>query len=203
MHFIEDKSVFREAMQSLGHLIDPSRRFPAQVRKSGVSSFLFFECDIIFDTAFFQQLCTFMARAGTAPCLLAMLDPEPEDFCRHFGTYPLLELSPEDDAEAYLQCVWADPGGSPADALASIAAIVTIFPHGGRWVIYGDRSLEVAMACFHTPADMATFQTVFKEAYLMNAEDVVAAIFALVFIHSPTGVPADLIKTFLKNYGGV
>lgn len=73
------------------------------------------------------------------------LRPDPVGyFFNHYSRFPAIIFQPTDNEADYCAMLQADPGGSPADALAFNTGAYAILPRSGQWLAYGDDSKEVA-----------------------------------------------------------
>lgn len=74
------------------------------------------------------------------------LRPDPVGyFFHHFSKFPAIIFQPTDSETDYCTMLQADPGGSPADALAFNTWAYVVLPSSGDWIAYGDDSKEIAV----------------------------------------------------------
>jgi hypothetical protein len=74
------------------------------------------------------------------------LRPDPLGyFFNHFPKFPAIIFQPTDSEADYCTMLQADPGGSPADALAFNTWAYVVLPSSGDWIAYGDDSKEIAV----------------------------------------------------------
>jgi hypothetical protein len=66
-------------------------------------------------------------------------------FFNHFSKFPAIIFQPTDSEADYCTMLQADPGGSPADALAFNTWAYVVLPSSGDWIAYGDDSKEIAV----------------------------------------------------------
>lgn len=93
---------------------------------------------------FVRALLNFTSQ-NTDNFAFVRLHPEPVGyFFHHFSRCPAIIFQPTDNEADYCGMLQADPGGSPADALAFNAWAYIVLPRSGNWIAYGDDSKEVA-----------------------------------------------------------
>jgi hypothetical protein len=201
MRLLEGEVQFSASMREVDSLIDRKKRLPEEVFLKGLSNFLFFDFHEILSADFITEICDFVAGERSDRFVLAVLDPDPVDyFFKNFDKYPIIEATPKDNASDFAKLVSADPGGSPADAIAFNSNIIVVYADSGGWAIYGDRELELAIAAFKHENEKQRFLKLVGENCITNVRTAIDDILGLVYITSPAGVPAELRDSLEKNY---
>jgi hypothetical protein len=86
-----------------------------------------------------------LTHANTDSFAFVGLRPDPVGyFFNHFSKFPAIIFQPTDKEADYCAMLQADPGGSPADALAFNTWAYVILPRSRQWITYGDDSKEIA-----------------------------------------------------------
>jgi hypothetical protein len=111
-----------------------SGRYPTTLRR------LIFDDAEICTTKFANLLQHLMGLSGDSTAYYIVLEPDPVHyFHRHFGKYPVLEITRDHSAKDYLAFLNADPGGSPADAVGTNWWACVIVPLSSKWFVHALR----------------------------------------------------------------
>jgi hypothetical protein len=111
-------------------------------------SVLYFDAIDISLPGFFELVRMLLRLEGGTDFAVLALDPDPFDyFFYHFKKYPAFVVRKEHSIEEYYSFLHADPGDSPADALAYNAQEYAILPVSGSWYAFGNRPSEVGRLC--------------------------------------------------------
>ncbi|MFM0174016.1 hypothetical protein [Paraburkholderia sediminicola] len=108
---------------------------------------VYFDSAIVTTSHFYQFVRALLSftNADTDNFAFVGLRPDPVGyFFNHFSRFPAIIFQPTDNEADYCAMLQADPGGSPADALAFNTWAYVILPRSGQWIAYGDDSKEVA-----------------------------------------------------------
>src|SRR6266702_1254365 len=108
---------------------------------------VYFDSSIVTTRHFYQFVRALLnfTNADTDNFAFVGLRPDPVGyFFNHFARFPAIIFQPTDNEADYCAMLQADPGGSPADALAFNTWAYVILPRSGQWIAYGDDSKEVA-----------------------------------------------------------
>jgi hypothetical protein len=107
---------------------------------------LYFDSIDISTSTFFFFIRSLLEFEGADTFAVLALRPDPFGyFYHHFKKYPAFIVRPEHDVDDYFAFLNADPGDSPADALANNAQRYAILPTGGSWFVYGNWSKEMSV----------------------------------------------------------
>lgn len=111
-------------------------------------STLYFDAIDISLPGFFELVRMLLRLEGGADFAVLALDPDPFGyFFYHFKKYPAFVVRRDHSIEQYYSFLHADPGDSPADALAYNAQEYAILPISGSWYAFGNRQSEVGKLC--------------------------------------------------------
>lgn len=200
MKLLTEVDAFSQCQSTIDSLIMREKRLPDQVFKKPLSHFAFINSDDIFHAEdFFRGMQSFLAGLGESRWFLAVIDPDPVGyFFRHFGKYPIIEISAGDTADDYQNMLRDDPGNSPADAIASNSTIILLYSDSGRWAIYGDRDYELAVISFAEMHFLELFISVYDRNWVFNVDEAIENILEGVYRHK--GVPLDIRNQLINNY---
>jgi hypothetical protein len=109
---------------------------------------VYFDSAIVTTRHFYQFVKDLFRFANATADSFAFvgLRPDPvEYFFNHFSKFPAIIFQPTDSEADYCTMLQADPGGSPADALAFNTWAYVVLPSSGDWIAYGDDSKEIAV----------------------------------------------------------
>lgn len=107
---------------------------------------LYFDPIDISTPTFFSFIRTLLAFEHSDTFAVLALRPDPFTyFYHHFKKYPAFVVRPEHSVDDYFAFLNADPGDSPADALATNAQRYAILPMDGSWFVYGNWSKEMSV----------------------------------------------------------
>jgi hypothetical protein len=135
MRWIED---IKEAQTTLRQGMECALRSD-DLNKSGLAR-LTFDCVEFHSRRFLNFLHNLMKLSGDMSFRYAVLSPDPISyFFTHFRKYPVVEMSLEDQEDAYIAALTEDPGGSPADAIGTNWSEYAILPPSGKWCIHARR----------------------------------------------------------------
>jgi hypothetical protein len=199
-HFVSDQKEFATTMDALGGVLNIGETFPARVLKTAPAAFALFEEMLVF-SRFFDGIQSALFRlAGGVPVYFASLEPDPvRYFFAHFGKYPLVRYDEQPvDGDAFRKPLNEDPGGSPADAIASRTDRFAMFPADLRWLLFADRNVEVGVVAAF---DATMAEQVIRAFPPQDAFDAETALDRLQpAFRGPA--PPEFREELLRNYGG-
>ncbi|HEY3597940.1 MAG TPA: hypothetical protein VGL08_10580 [Paraburkholderia sp.] len=109
---------------------------------------LYFDAIDIATQRFFEFIRSLLAFEGARTFAVLALQPDPFSyFYHHFKKYPAFIVGPENSDNEFFAFLHADPGDSPADALAYNAQRYAILPSTDSWFIYGNWSKQMSALC--------------------------------------------------------
>lgn len=93
---------------------------------------------------FFEWVRMLLQFEGGTEFAVLSLAPDPfMYFFHHFRKFPAFLVGNEHSVDDYYTFLHADPGDSPADALAYNAQEYALLPVAGSWYVFGNRRSEV------------------------------------------------------------
>jgi hypothetical protein len=171
--------------------------FPDQVFSRELQRFTFFNFDDFFTRDLFESLIQFLRQNSVETFTLFTLQPDPEDyFYKKFSCYPILQGSTEWTSERYLSLVFADPGESPADAIAHNSTELVLHSDSVDWCMYGSRDFEVGILGANDESLIASWRSVYPKCF--DAESVIDAVLGPAWGSSK--VPPEYVEKLLLNY---
>lgn len=199
MELITDSLFAERKIAEVNHLVIRRRALPEPVLTEGFSKFLVIDADEIF-VDFFERIQNCMQAFGESVWTFAVIDPDPElYFYHHFRKYPIFDVTAADSAEDFRSITTADPGESPADAIAFNGVITVAYPVSQRWVVYADQDHEIGIIGFKDRETMKVFSSAYGQDRLFSMAE---ALPNLLSVTHNNAIPADLGAELLKNYGG-
>jgi hypothetical protein len=137
---------FDAEIHRLDRWIDRAERLPNQVFRTAPRHPRFIEFDLLLSRGFFDATSTVRHALQTKWITFGVLAPDPVDYySSHFGKLPYLRFELSESPDSFVAALNQDPGGSPADAIADRADIVVCHDESWRWLIVGDRSIELGV----------------------------------------------------------
>ena len=86
---------------------------------------------------------------------MVVLEPDPEVYYHaNFDRYGALRLGREAPSSEYSSALWAEPKGSPADALVHNSGVITWCGSSTTWAFWGERQWGIGIAAARS-ADMS------------------------------------------------
>ena len=136
MRWLKEEPVFRQVLTEAMKLVSvDSGREPTTLQRFA------FDDAMLCTPDFVRLVQTLMGLSGDLIAYYLVLSPDPVHyFHRLFGKYPLLEIARDDSPDSYLAALNEDPGGSPADAIATNWSASVVFPPAGKWFCHLLRS---------------------------------------------------------------
>jgi len=195
----EDRSAYLQEENFAKKLICTSASFPDQVFHHDLRFFIFFNFDDFFTKDFFDGLTQFLRRnrEGNETFTLFTIRPDPEDyFYENFGCYPILRSSTLWMAEKYLSVVFADPGNSPADAIAYNSMELVLHSQSLDWCIYGNRDFEIGVMGAKEKRYIDKWQAVYQNCFAV--ESIIAAV--LRPARGSSTLPSQYIEKLRQHY---
>ncbi|HKO55125.1 MAG TPA: hypothetical protein VJ276_04560 [Thermoanaerobaculia bacterium] len=195
---ITDLATCERELRRIDYLMDRRAVFPNQVFRVPVCDFWILEFDEFWTGRLFRDLKALSCAIGDEGFTLAVLKPDPTDyFFHHFKKCPILRFSLEESDRDYFGRINADPGSSPADAVAVNSDVVLAYAESLRWAVYGSRHWEIAaMAAMDEGVADAVRATPLAEIAVTTA----LAVHTLVPMIYERGVPEELSSGLLANY---
>ena len=187
---LRDAKALRTALDPLDEILIPGSRPPARMIKSHNEplAFYFLEFDHIWSELFWNYALGVASLLSERVIYFGVLDPHPtEYYFQNFRKYPWLKIDPEQTNPASIIAeLHEDPGASPADALATNSNLLAVYPPDLRWLILGDRTLEVAvLVCWDRASKQAWLQQTTKH-FLLTVEDALDKLFPAILGKSPS-----------------
>jgi hypothetical protein len=196
---VRDSEEFRGELERIDRVIDREAELPRQVFRSPVAGIRFIDFDELWSEEFFELLRRLTEAVGSKRFAIAVLKPDPaEYYFANFGKFALLKFDVSDsNSAAYINALHEDPGDSPADAIVHNSDVIVIYPENMRWLIYGDRNLEVGIVAAMNDDALGKIDSIYPRARLHSAKGVIDHILPTVFRGD---VPADIRAELLRNY---
>lgn len=196
---VRDVEQFRRELERIDRVLDRKAELPQQVFRSRVTGIRFIDLDELWSEEFFELLQQLTAAVESRRVSVAVLKPDPVDYYyAHFRKFPFIEFDVATSSSAdYIKALHEDPGDSPADAIVHNSDVIVIFPENMRWLIYGDRNLEVGVIAGLDGDAVRKIDSIYPKARLHSATAVVDHILPTVFRGA---VPADVRAQLLRNY---
>jgi hypothetical protein len=194
-----DAQQFQHDLEKIDRIIDRQAELPHQVFRSKPAGVRFIDFDELWSDEFFEVLKRLTAAVGGSRVGLAVLKPDPMDYYHaHFHKFPFLEFEVSSaTGSAYLEALHEDPGDSPADAIVHNSDVLVIFPENMRWLLYGDRALEVGVIGAMDDDALQKVDSTYPQKRLFSASSVIDQILPTVFRGT---VPAEVRAQLLRNY---
>jgi len=193
-----DRSVYLEEVSLARKLISTDASFPDQVFSCELRHFTFFNFDDFFTREFFEGLIQFLRQYGIDETFtLFTIRPDPEDyFYKNFDCYPILQGSTLWTDEKYLSSVFADPGNSPADAIAYNSMELVLHSQSLDWCMYGNRDMEVGVFGAIEKGLVVNWQSTYPKCF--GVETAIETVLKPAWGSSL--VPVEYIEKLLSNY---
>lgn len=156
---------------AIGNVLLPNARLPGRVFNEQFKFFLFITFDELLMPLFFNNLKLYLSGAEDKDYWVAPIHPDPKSYFHvNFGSLCAFQMSSSDSEKDYFSILHAYPAGSPADALAHNANLLLLLSRTSRWVIYGDRDVDLAVCAFRDSADMRVFKNAYGADLLNGVE---------------------------------
>ena len=140
-----DYSVLCARASSIFHLNRGG--LPEQVFVDGFTNFGFVEFDVMLTPEFWNVLAACTVRCGDLDVSVIVHEPDPEAYYfSNFHRYGALRFEPNALMQDYSNALWAEPEGSPADALQFVASTVSWCGSSKEWAFWGERGLGIGIA---------------------------------------------------------
>ncbi len=187
---------FEEAMARLGQVAMTGRRLPNQVFRFPVAGFIFVGFTEIPGDEFWTLARSLAHQSEDARITVAVLDPDPDDyFHKEFGEFGVIELAADASADEYYAELSKPPPGWEADSLDVNSELLVWFGDNGRWLIWGERSLGVAVVGCRDGFNPSL--TASPPLRFLNAA---TALEGLISSEYRRAVPTEWGREFLSNY---
>ena len=197
--FATDEHRLDDEYSSIASLVDVKNDLPSQVFVPGFSNFTFINFDDIFTGNFYEKISGFQRQINDDELTVFMLKPDPRlYFYHHFGNYPLMKFPASSSNKEYISALFADPGGSPADAVVYNSSVLLFYSTSLRWVIYGSRDFEVAIFASKDKILVDKFQRIYDKTF-----DVKSAIQNILEPAWVDQFPAEFRMQLLENYTSI
>lgn len=149
--FIHDRDSFVQLWQRANSCVQSS----ASARPSEL---LHFDSSNIAALKFLGLIRKILAFNGAGEFALIVLDPDPFNYFQfHFEKYPGFIVKAEHSDDQFFRMLFADPGGSPADAIGHNSERYMILPLPGDWFVYGDRAKGGGTGLLSGPPDLMAY----------------------------------------------
>ena len=201
MRFVMDTEAFKQYQARIDGLIRREKRLPENVFKGSLTHFVFIHADDLFHTQDpFGKMKSFVTSISEERWFLAVVEPDPEDyFFRHFGKYSIIEMSVNDTTDEYRRILLEDPGDSPADAIMINSTIMMLASDSGRWAIYVDQGMELAIAGFVERELRENFTAAYHPDGMLDVDEAIERV--LEPLYEQEKVPEDIRRQLTSNYG--
>jgi hypothetical protein len=194
------RSDFEREMQFVDRLVDRSATLPEQVFRRRASAFHVIDFDQVWSEDFFRDAQRLTKRSGDASFTFAVLRPDPDKyFHAHFGKFPVLRFTDADPGQRFIDEVHEDPGDSPADAIAYNSEALLVYPPSERWMIYGDRNVEIGIVAVMDDEMEAAIRATARSLRLFTPMEAVTQLLSPVYRGD---VPDDVKSALVRNYSG-
>jgi len=150
--FINSTGAFKEREALIRNAVRVHRSLPEQVFNDRFRRFLFEEFDWCMSSEFWLSLQELARESCDTIVLLAVLDPDPNDyFLKEFGYFNWADLPISMSASDYWDLLNAHPKDCAADSVLANSERVVWLPHSGKWAIWGERNRGVCVLATRTP----------------------------------------------------
>ena len=195
---ITSRSEFDSEMRKIDELVDRNATLPEQVFRPKASAFYVIDFDQLWSEEFFSDTQRLTVKAGDTVFTFAVLNPDPDSYYyAAFGKFPFLRFTNRDAADSYVTALHDDPGGSPADAIAYNSDVIVIYPRSQRWVIYGDRNLEIGIVAAIDDEMATAICATSQSLKFFTPAEAVRELLPPVYRGI---VPAEVRKSLIENY---
>lgn len=193
---VTEREKFEEAMARLGRVAAVESRLPNQVFRLPVTQFVFVGFTEFPGEEFWAVAQSLTLRSGDSRITVAVLDPDPDDyFHKEFGEFGVIELAVgASTAEYYAELSKAPPGWK-ADSLDTNSEVLVWFGDNGRWLIWGERSLGVAVI-----GSLDGLDPSLADSLPIRFLDAATALRGLIYQEFRGAIPDEWRDEFLSNY---
>jgi hypothetical protein len=144
--FIRDTQAFEVGKQEIEKTFLINECLPERVFREDFGWFAFEEFDWAMSGEFWPVIQELAQASGDTSLLMAVLDPEPEDyFKKEFGYYNWANIPISASRDDYWELLNAHPESSPADSFLANSEKVVWLSHSAKWAIWGERSYGVCV----------------------------------------------------------
>ncbi|MFX3617839.1 MAG: hypothetical protein ACE3JK_09940 [Sporolactobacillus sp.] len=146
LSYIKSETTFKINALRLNRILNLKANFPKFVFKRKYNYYSFNE----FDRAISEDLWTDIKRLSKMSedfkVLLAVIDPDPEQyFKRYFGYYNWAEIPVDTSEDDYINLLFKEPPSSPADAIVFNSELIVWMPLSMQWAIFANRSYNLCV----------------------------------------------------------
>ena len=99
-------------------------------------------------------------------------------------------------AEKYLSVVFADPGNSPADAIAYNSMELVLHSQSVDWCMYGNRDFEVGVLGATEKSYIDNWQSVYPKCF--DADSTIDAVLRPAW--GSSALPSEYVEKLLQHY---
>jgi hypothetical protein len=163
-HVITSHSEFQQVLDALSSATLTSARMPARVFQLRYDRFRFLEFDLFPSPEFWAMLQRLLEDSHDSKLNVLVLEPDPKNFFyAEFGHFGALQIPANASADVYRGELQSSPQSEPANCLEVLSRVLVWFPPSLRWLIWGERDLEImVLACvlgFGGPSDSSLEKT--------------------------------------------
>lgn len=159
--FIRDTQAFEESKHKIEKTFLINECLPERVFREDFRWFAFEEFDWAMSGEFWPVVQELAQSSGDTSLLMAVFDPEPEDyFKKEFGYYNWASIPVSASRDDYWELLNTHPESSPADSFLANSEKVVWLPHSAKWAIWGERSREICVLAVHERAQLGSWHSV-------------------------------------------
>lgn len=195
MELVDPSSLGREQAK-LGRRLRFGASLPDRIFAQTPEECRLLEFDLLLAEDFLRAAQGVARRLSESHLMWGVLRPHPTDyFLEHFGKVPWLRIGRDDPVRQAILALHEDPGDSPGDAPAIRGDGVALYGESLRWLIFGDRDLELAVLALFDERAEAAWSSVEHRLYTVGQaiEELLPAIYGHEF---PARLAIDLQASF-------
>lgn len=192
--YIHDKADFEAMKKLVDNMFKTEKGFPEQVFKHQFNKFLYHSFYWTMSGDVWRQLQSLANESMDDYVLVAVLEPDPENYFRkEFKYYNWLKIPVNLSEDDYFDIIESFPKESPADAILYHSDVVIWFSPSGKWAIWGDRDWECGVIGFEGITNYKKLCPVLDSWF--SLDDTLYQKFIDYY-------PQSFVQTFFSNYGG-
>jgi hypothetical protein len=174
-------------------------RLPEPVFQPAYGNFHFVEFDVTIGNLFWPVLQQLMRSSEDTHMALQVLDPHPvRYFFAYLKNYGYLRFEIGNTSDDYYAALAAAADDSPADALIYSSEVIVWIPDSGEWVIWGERSLGIAVIAALEPVG-ASLSSLLNRTRLTDSS---AELAVLAYV-APNFRNMDALDTFSRKFKAI
>lgn len=198
LYYVENEIAFEDQMRRAKDLFHLDQRLPNGVFQSGYRACYAVEFDQLITYRFWEVIRAISTATGDHTITWTVLEPHPSEYYkRHFGYFGVVQFPLSSDAETCMEVLAYEPPGSPADAMLYNSRVVGCYPDSGRWLVWGERTLGIAIIAIRDdPEEQSMAKHLRRLAWVPLDE--ATELIAINFIDKK--LPSGFASTFRANY---